>query len=298
MRRPQLLLTVLVLSISTFFLAACSAGPAASANARSEVVEPDGEYRSPNEGFILRLPSGWSAKEVEYSVMHYRDVFLCVNSEDPSDLRITNERHENGESYSLGTVKRQLPAGATYMDFAYFEGPAGVPRYSEDRADTVGRDLHALLDKSTFRNTKDGTLSYLKLAFVKWGQAWSIFAYVREPATADSKEQLMAILRTFRFEEVPVVNAVQAVGRALERLPLSVRREGEWPACNGTIGQDGVDHSTAIERVGADFRVTFSRVREGPPQEERAVWEYLVRADGSVVDVVPRAPNKSLKATR
>ena len=77
--------------------------------------------------------------------MHYRDVFLCINSKGDRDLRVTDKRHRSGSSYNPDAVAEQLKPGTIYMDFAYFEGPGGL---RGQREDSVGNGTTACGDCS------------------------------------------------------------------------------------------------------------------------------------------------------
>lgn len=71
-------------------------------------------YEDKARRFRITIPKGWSATPASYAVQHYRDVFLCINSNGNKALRVTNERKGDTERYNPETVAAQLaPETAT-----------------------------------------------------------------------------------------------------------------------------------------------------------------------------------------
>ncbi len=174
---------------------------ACPANADRPIAErPCPRYVDAARGFRLDIPDGWSATPAAYPVMHYRDVFLCVNSAGNKGLRVVEKQEGNTSTYNAETVAEQLEAGTVYLDFAYFEGPGqtglpGVP-------DSVGSDLANMLKDIKPALAAGGKLSTLDLSFVKGERRWSVFIYFREPVPEAVRARAWDVLRSFQFTQL------------------------------------------------------------------------------------------------
>lgn len=152
-------------------------------------------YTDRSRGFRLTLPKDWSVAPASYSVVHYRDVFLCINSKGNNALRV-------GQDMRLGyddeAVAKQLSPGTAYIDVAIFDGPGGGRNY-RGAPDTVGSDLKPLLKSFKPVKAAGGKLSIGALTFVKREHQWSIYVYLREPVKEEVRRMAWKVLRSFEF---------------------------------------------------------------------------------------------------
>lgn len=153
-------------------------------------------YEDKARGFTMTLPNGWSATPTFFSMMHYRDVFLCINSQGKQALRVTHKRKGNTETYNPETVAEQLEPGAVYIDVAYFEGPGGK-RSVRGKPDTVGS--RPFQEKVEPTRLADGKLSRIEESFIKDERRWHVYAYFREPVKRDVRVKAEQLLRSFQF---------------------------------------------------------------------------------------------------
>ncbi len=158
----------------------------------------DRTFEDKSRHFRITIPSGWSVTPVSYSVMHYRDVFLCINSRGNKALRIANKRTDNMETYNPDTVAEQLEPGTVYIDFAFFEGPGGRRNF-KGKPDTVGPKSRPFPKKLDPAKVAGGKLSMIELSFINAERRWHVYAYLREPVKDELRAKAMDVLRSFRF---------------------------------------------------------------------------------------------------
>lgn len=249
---------------------------AAGAEAR-DAGQPTGHRELSTHGIRLAIPDSWAAVGVQYSVMHYRDVFLCMNSAGDRELRVTGKRHRSGGSYNSETVAQQLKPGTVYIDVAHFDIGEG-PHYGAGRTDSVASDLSTVLKEVRTFRSDDGSLTGQNIPFIKWGRRWSIYVYFREPVTDVVRKQASEVLQSIRFDDVPRDDPVWAVGAAWRLLPPEAQPGRSWPARNGS--ERGL-HRTNVEKTDEGYLVTFHHLDEQAKTPVRS-WSYLVSEDGKV----------------
>lgn len=272
-------------------------------------------YEDKARGFRIDIPRGWSATPAAYSVQHYRDVFLCINSNGDKALRVTNTRRGNTSTYGPAGVAAQLKPGTAYIDFAIFDGPGGGANFA-GKPDSVAGDLEPLL--KTFKPTPaaGGKLSLATLSFVKGGHRWHACVYFREPVQPEVKKQALALLRSFRFSDAKPNSRRsrfrdrQRFARALKKINTSMTErqvrgilgkpddirtdgEGEGISTTGTraIWRYGTSGHLTTATLG---RVFFDRqgqvqyiVGKGTPPPAGMFTESQLRDLLRVLDAVP-----------
>jgi internalin A len=172
---------------------------------------PEGKNKSENDGriyedktrrFRLTIPSGWSATPASYSVMHYRDVFLCINNRGDKALRVIDKRDDSGKPYWWDWVAEQLEPGSVYLDFAVWDGPIHsiAPEFGSHTVGTKSRPFSGEFHHNTFA---DGKLTVIEISFIKDKQEWNLYAYMRNPVEDSERAKAEEMLRSFQFLDVP-----------------------------------------------------------------------------------------------
>ena len=243
---------------------------------------PKRRFEFPSLSLRLELPDGWSAFEVDFSVVHYRDVFLCINSIGADSLRVEGSLRElplrpplprSLGPYNAEVVADQLPPGCVYIDIGFFEGPASGPHFSGARRDDYESSASSFSASGSRVMWKTERLTSYELSFLKWGHSWSVFVHFREPVSTLDRQAAFDLLKNLTFIDQPVTSAMRAEAAAFAYLPVSVRdsvmsKEAECRECCvwGVYPR--------CEMRDSSFVVTL--------ELEKRRWKYLVSRDGHV----------------
>ncbi len=247
-------------------------------------------YHDALRGFAFDVPPGWNAEKAEFSACHYRDVFAVVCNRDTVH-RVTEQQTGNTWTYGPEVIANQLPPGAVYIDMAISEGPGASASYGPCRDDSFERERQSFLRNPKKWGTND--LDAYTLNFVKWGGRWEILIACKKPYSKQDREMAFELVRSLRFLEVPIVNAAQAVGAAVEFVPAFAQPvdsiagpNGECACCVdcGWLANGGRDgrRQTLLKRLDDGFAVTFLLFEDGNSDRVEGTWSYLVRWDGTV----------------
>jgi len=237
--------------------------------------------------FSVDIPQGWRVESVNYSVSHYRCVFLCINSSGEA-VRVEDETVGNVTTNSPESMARQLKPGVVYLDFATFEGPGRSRMFGPGREDSFQPSLKAFLSNKEPAFTSR-EIDVFRLSFFQCGSRWDVMVACRKPYKADELRRAFEILKSLRFHDLPIVNEAQAVGAAVRCLPPAERGEvGEclsfgWLAMPGRSGE----YQTEVFRAGENFVVTLVRL-DGSTDDVVRTWSFLVRRNGVVEPVSGR----------
>ena len=220
-------------------------------------------FTDTNRHFHFQYPATWGINTDVVSVMHYREVFVSLNSASRStdgDLQVST----NTWGYGAPETIKQLPAGAVYMDIGWWEYPG--PRFGPRIHEMEATDLSALPRQSD--ETKDRQLATQTIEFSKWGRRWSIVVYMRAPFSKDRRQLVDQILKSFHFDGVPAGDEIWAIGEARKKLPAEAdpdqyTREGGSSVYYDQTKKDGNDVIVAFIKQFGDgskktwcFRVT------------------------------------------
>ncbi len=248
-------------------------------------VAPPAEqvYRNTNYGFQFAVPAGWTVRETSFCVAHSGLVFLTVNNQRPQ-LEVRDwPIGTNAMGFGAATTFQQMQPGEVYVSFGYSGGPGPDTM----RADTVGTNLHSLLTGKGITPSAQPGLACLGLGFFKRGYWWAISADLRDPVTEESRDQVMALLRSFEFLPDPVGNGAWAESLAWEQLPETIRASGAgpgWPVASSAGDQASSasfgPQSVVVQRRGSAWSVKFL-------WEAIGAWEYSVAASGQVTQPQP-----------
>ena len=171
-----------------------------------------------------------------------------------------------------------MQPGEVHMSVGYFDGPGGPNM----RSDSVGNDLHSLLVTNEISvSDGDKNLSVLDLRFFKRGHWWNISASMKNPVTAENRQQVMTMLKSFSFVAAPVGNVSWAESLAWKALPENVRSSPRWPVVDyaGQRPQYG-PRSLLVKKSDSGYLVTFDVDGAG-------IWSYLVSENGKIVQTKP-----------
>jgi hypothetical protein len=222
--------------------------------------------------FHLQYPATWKINTETIPVMHYRLVFVSLNSVEC--FTVGNlQTSENTWQYGSAETIKQLPAGAAYMDIGWWEGPPG-PRWGPDIHEMEAADLSALL-KTNHEEKEDG-LVVRQVEFHKWGRSWSIMVYIRPPVSRENHYAMEKVLNSFHFDGVPSGDPVWAIGEARKHLP----HEADPNQFTNEGGSSVYYVSTTKD--GDDVLVTFTKHLES---ESKKTWSFRVTAIGTVVPI-------------
>ena len=241
-------------------------------------------YKSPKYSFSFELPDGWIAIDTVYSVMHYRNVFLCINNIADEKLAITNKSEGRRTSYNPSVVSKQLHPGTVYIDFAFFEGPGiYAPQFCGKRADTFEENRNSLFHRDIHDAWKTDHLTTHFFDFFKWGHNWSVFVYFREPVSEVDKLAAFNLIKNLSFMEFPITSQIQAGAIAAANVPQDVRnlimRIEDDGGCGSLCLHSLIVRSCKI--MGTEFLVTLELM--GRADDPSPQWMYLVSQDGDVV---------------
>jgi hypothetical protein len=218
--------------------------------------------------FHFHYPAAWKIDMDGIPVMHYRNVFVALNSA---------ERHTVGElevstntfEYGVPTTIKQLPAGTAYMDIGCWDGP--WPRFGPNIHEMEAADLSTLL-KTNDEKKADG-LTTRQIEFHKWGRFWSIIVYMRPPMSQENRQLIEYALESFRFDGVPSGDEIWAIGLARRKLPPEAD-----PHQFTREGGSSVYYNATL-RDGNDVLVMFTKHLKGQPEQ---TWSYRVTQTGDV----------------
>jgi len=124
---------------------------------------PKGYVHRCRRHFHFQYPATWKINTDVVPVMHYRDVFVSLNSahrHTVGDLQVSTNTWE----YGAPTTIEQLPAGTIYMDIGYWDGP--WPRFGSNIREMEAADLSGLL-KTNDEEKSDGLITR-QIEFHKW----------------------------------------------------------------------------------------------------------------------------------
>ena len=241
-------------------------------------------YKSPKYSFSFELPDGWIAIDTVYSVMHYRNVFLCINNIADEKLAIANKSEERRTSYNPSVVSEQLQPGTVYIDFAFSEGPGiYAPQFCGKRADSFEESRNSLFHRDIPDVWNSDRLTTHYFDFFKWGHNWSVFVYFREPVSEVNKLATFNLIKNLNFLEFPITTQIQAGAIAAANVPPDVRnlimRIEEDGGCGSLCLHSLIVRCCKI--IGTDILVTLELM--GRADEPSPQWMYLVSQDGDVV---------------
>jgi hypothetical protein len=218
--------------------------------------------------FHFQYPATWKIDTDLIPVMHYRDVFVSLNSAQQhtvGDLLVSSNTWE----YGPPTTIKQLPVGTVYMDIGYWDSPS--PRFGPNIHDMEAADLSCLLNTNDEKKT-DGLITR-QIEFHKWGRDWSIVIYLRTPVSTINQQCMEQVLESFRFDGVPAGDEIWAIGLARKELPPEAD-----PDQFTREGGSSVYYNATL-RDGDDVIVMFTKRLEGQPEK---TWSYRVTETGEV----------------
>jgi hypothetical protein len=234
-------------------------------------------FRSTNYGFEFSVPQGWTACETNFFIAHYSDGFLTINSQRP-DLILSSGW---GDSKLLS---QQMQPGEVYISMGY----SGDPFPETMTADTIGDNLQALLATNRISASYEAGLSNLDLHFFKRGKWWNISAWLRDPVTEESRQKVMSLMQSFRFNDASVGNAAWAESLAWKELPERIRDTGDgwnwsrsWPVVDHAGEKPAIaNRSVSVTNSGSTYSVKFTLLGIGE-------WSYRVMTNGEVESEPP-----------
>ena len=230
-------------------------------------------FTDTNRHFHFQYPAPWRINTDVVSVMHYREVFVSLNSAARStvgDFQVST----NTWGYGAPETNKQLPAGAVYMDIGWWEYPA--PRFGPGIHEMGGADLSALSKPD--EETKDKQLVTQMIEFSKWGRRWSIVVYMRAPFSEDQRQVMEQILKSFHFDGVPAGDEIWAIGEARKKLPPEADPDQFTREGGSSIYYD------QTKKDGNDVLVAFTK-RFGDGSNR--TWCFRVTENGTVLPMKP-----------
>jgi hypothetical protein len=268
--KPKLIFGLaLVLSAGLF---GCLAAAGGQTNSLSWATFTDA-----NRHFHFQYPATWGINNEIVSVMHYRDVFVSLNSSGRStvdDLQVTTNTWEYGPAETI----KQLPAGTVYMDIGWWEGPGPLPRFGPGIHEMEAADLSAVLKQSQEETKLDKQLVTRTIEFSKWGRRWSIVVYMHAPVGEDRRQLMEQVLESFRFDGVPAGDEIWAIGEARKKLPPEAdpdqfTREGGSSVYYNQTKKDGSSVIVAFTKQFGD--------------QSKKTWCFRVTETGTVLPMAP-----------
>jgi len=220
--------------------------------------------------FHFQYPSSWRLNTEGFSVEHYRDVFLSINSFGASRFALL-EQEVSSNTWEFGsrTITNQLPAGAVYLDIGRWDGP--WPRWGPGIHEMAESDLSAVLKSSQEVEADD--LITREIGFHKWGVSWSIMVYLRPPVNEADRQSAERMLESFRFDGVPAGDAIWAIGEARKHLPPEAEPDQFTREGGSSVYYD------ATMKDGGSVLVMFTQHLEGRPMK---TWSFRVTETGEV----------------
>jgi hypothetical protein len=225
-------------------------------------------YTDPARHFHFQYPAAWKINTQVIPVMHYRDVFVSLNSAEPhtvADLQVSS----NTWGYGAPETIKQLPTGAVYLDIGYWDGP--WPRWGPRIQEMNAADISDLL-KTNREDSADGLIRR-QIEFSKWGRHWSICVYMHPPVSGERRQLMEQVLKSFRFDGVPTGDAIWAIGLARKKLPPEAE-----PDQFTREGGSSVYYNTTLKDRN-DVLVMFTKHLEGQTEK---TWSYRVTETGEV----------------
>jgi hypothetical protein len=221
--------------------------------------------------FHFQYPSTWKINTQNIPVMHYRDVFVSLNSAEPHTVG-DFQTESNRWAYGPDETIKQLPAGTVYMDVGYWDGP--WPRWGAGIQEMNAADLSDLL--KTNREELVGSLIRRQIEFSKWGRRWSVCVYMHAPGEEARRQSVDQVLKSFHFDGVPAGDTIWAIGLARQKLPVEAE-----PEQYTREGGSSVYYNATLKDEN-DVLVMFTKHLEGRPEE---TWSYRVSETGQVQPV-------------
>jgi len=251
-------------------------------------------YVDSAQGFSFDVPSGWQVSRSEYEIVHYTDVILSVNNQIPNfrfpDAWTLARRVGGGVTYPSDWGKLLNP-GMVCVVFTYTGGPGfWPPCYGNAEWDGFDDALAKALQPAAKKTPTD--VEIYNLPFAKWSRHWQIVAWMRKPLKRHTREQVLELLKSIRFRETPIVSPDQAVGAAIQHLPV-VEQPAPWPA----VSARNCAYETTVNASADGYSVKLVRYAEDEPKQVQGRWTFVVRQDGSVEEIPLASPNRPLQPT-
>jgi hypothetical protein len=229
-------------------------------------------FTDTNRHFHFECPASWKINEETIPVMHYRDVFVALNSMGTDHFTLRELETSPGTwQFGFPEILKQLPAGAVYMDIGWWEGPGPMARFGPDVHEMEASDLTPLL-KAAKEDEVDGLITR-QIEFHKWGRHWSIVIYMRPPIGGDQRRVTDRILASFRFDGVPAGDEIWAIGVTRKKLPPEADPDQFTREGGSAI------YYTSTEKEGNDVVVTFTK---SDGNKSKKTWRFRVTATGEV----------------
>jgi hypothetical protein len=235
-------------------------------------------FTDTNRHFHFQYPATWGINTEVVPVMHYRVIFVSLNSAERltvRDLQVATNMWEYGPAETI----KQLPPGTVYMDIGCWEGPGPLPRFGPGIQDMEAADLSALLKKSKEETgDKDKQLITRRIEFSKWGRRWSILVYMHAPVGEDRRQLMEQILKSFRFDGVPAGDEIWAIGEARKKLPPEADPDKFTHEGGSSVYYD------QTKKDGSNVIVAFTK-QFG--DKSKKTWCFRVTETGTVLPMEP-----------
>jgi hypothetical protein len=228
------------------------------------------------------LPTNWAVSEGGEYLAHSLDGIVAFNSWNQTDFWAKDVQTGNTVTYSLFTIRDQVPDGGAYVVLSRVGGPPLPPDHFPD--EYTSTSLDSLLNWYDIFEYIGGQ----SLVFFKWGRYMQVDIWCNEYASNTTLSELKVLLESWQFDEIPVGDIEWAALQARELLPESVEPQ-MFRTRAGRYGPRYTEAEVDGETVHFRFIYTWNQITLPQPipddyQFDSAHWWTIdVLPDGSVV---------------
>jgi len=240
------------------------------------------KYYSDQAYLTVDLPTNWAVSDGGEYLAHSLDGIVAFYSWNQTDFWAKAVQTGNIVTYSLFTIRDQVPDGGAYVVLSRVWGPPLLPDHFPD--EYTSTSLNSLLNWDYISKRNDGQ----SLQFFKWGRYMQVDIWCNEYASNTTLSELKVLLESWQFDEIPVGDIEWAALQARELLPESVEPQ-MFRTRAGRYGPRYTEAEVDGETVHFRFIYTWNQITLPQPipddyQFDSAHWWTMdVLPDGSVV---------------
>ena len=177
---------------------------------------PCRSYYSDQAYLTVDLPINWAVSEGYEYLTKSLEGIVAFNSWNQTDFWAKEVQTGNTVTYSLYTVRDQVPDGGAYVVLSRVWGPPLSPDHFPD--EYASNSLESLLDWYDISENIGGQY----LLFFKWGRYMRVDIWCNEHASNATLKELKVLLESWQFDKIPAGDIEWAALQARELLPESV----------------------------------------------------------------------------
>lgn len=281
---------ILIILFLGLILTSVSCSPVSTASdSPPSSTECPGIFRSSQIYSIVQVPAGWGAADGPETLAKPFEGQAAFNSWGEKDFWAREIRNYASLTYSVWTVKQQVPDDGAYMAIVQIYPPGG--EVSDPPAEYTLNDLSGLCQPHDWREEAASGAHFID--FYKWRRFLRLEICCNAGASDATVDALNDLLQSWKFDEIPAGDPGWAFSAACQLLPAQVGPEKFSSWTSGRHDQTVVRNSQVevLPDRTVHFRFTYfwnlpatpSPGTTDHPSETFHWWEIDVLPDGKAV---------------